>query len=105
MLARTLAYVEAHDLNPRGAIFYPEFVKAIVDRYKFQKFPTKIEDFDEAKGITFEDGKIGSKVIYNFTIYNSLLKVETRSSTDDSKQIIEEILLWAAAKFGIKYGP
>jgi hypothetical protein len=103
ILARTLGYIETFDLNPRGKLFYPDILKAIAERYKFQKFPTKPEEVDEAKGITFEDGKIGNKVIYNFTIYSSLLKVETRSSTGDSREILEELLLWAAAKFGLKY--
>ena len=31
--------------------------------------------------------------------------METRSSTADSKQILEELLLWGAAKFGLSYEP
>jgi hypothetical protein len=106
ILARTLAFVEVFDLSPQGKVFFPDLVKGLVDRYKFQKFPTKWEDFDIAKaGIIFESGKIGGKVIQKFTIFDTLLVVETRSNTTDSKEIIEEMLSWAAGKYGISYGP
>lgn len=105
ILARTLAYVEIFDLSPRGKVFLPDVVAGIAERYKFLKFPTKPEDFDESKGIVFEEGKIGNKVIQKFTIFSTLLVLETRSSTDDSQQIIEDMLLWGAAKFGIDYTP
>jgi hypothetical protein len=100
-----LAYIESVDLNPRGKIFYPEFVQEVVQRYKFQKYPKTIEDFDESKGIEFYEGKTGSKVIQKFTIFNTLLVLETRSSTTDSKQILEEMLTWGAAKFDLAYNP
>jgi hypothetical protein len=103
ILARTLAYVETYDLSPLGKVFLPEVVTGIIERYKFLKFPTKPEDFDESKGIVFEEGRIGNKVIQKFTIFNALLVLETRSNTDDSKQIIEDMLLWGVAKFGINY--
>jgi hypothetical protein len=105
ILARTLGYIETFDLSPRGKVFFPDMVHGIVERYNFQKFPTKVEDFDESKGVVFEEGRIGNKVIQKFTIYTSLLVVETRSSTSDSKEILEEMLLWGAAKFGISYSP
>lgn len=105
ILARALAYVESFDLNPRGKIFYPELVQGLVERYKFQKFPKGTEDFDEAKGVVFEDGKFGSKVIYKFTIFNTLLALETRSNTTDSQKLIEDILVWAAKKFDLVYAP
>jgi len=42
VLARVLRHTEAIDLNPRGTIFYPEFTQEFVERYKFQKFPQKL---------------------------------------------------------------
>ena len=105
ILARVLGYIETFDLSPRGTIFYPEVVPQIAERYRFQKFPTSIEEFDESKGIEFREGKAGNKVIQKFTIFNTLLVVETRSSTDDSKQIMEEMLAWGADKLGLNYKP
>jgi hypothetical protein len=105
LLARVLGFIEIFDLSPRGKIFLPELVPEIVKRYNFQKFPKTLEEFDAAKGIEFLDGKFRDKVILKFVIWNTLLVVETRSSTDDSKQIMEEMLSWGADKFGLNYKP
>jgi hypothetical protein len=105
ILARVLGYVEAIDLNPRGTIFFPEFVEELVKRYKFQKFPQTLEEFDESKGVEFHEGKTGDKIIQKFVIWNTLLVVETRSSTTDSKQILEEMLVWGVEKFKLYYKP
>ena len=103
VLARTLAFIEIYDLNPKGKVFFPELVKSIAERYKFQKLP-KREEY-EKEGAVFEEGKIGNKVIVNLTIYDSLIKLETRSNTSDSKQLIEDLLVWGAAKFDLTYTP
>ena len=105
ILARAIAYVESFDLNPRGKVFYPELVQSLVERYKFQKFPKGSDEFDESKGVVFEDGKFGSKIIQKFTIFTTLLALETRSNTADSQQLIEDMLIWAAKKFGLAYVP
>jgi hypothetical protein len=103
ILAKTLAYIEIADLNAKGKLFYPEVIKAIAERYKFEKLP-KIEERDE-KGLVFEEGKIGNKVISKLTIFQALIVLETRSNTSDSKQLIEDLLLWGAAKFDFTYSP
>src|SRR5882724_4492560 len=104
-LARTLAYVESLDLNPRGKIFGPDLIRALVERYSFQKYPKSIEDLDETKGVEFHVGRAGNRPIQKFVIWDSLLVLETRISTTDSKEIIEEILTWGVEKFGINYQP
>jgi hypothetical protein len=103
ILARTLGYVETLDLSPRGRVFFADIAQAIVQRYKFQKFPKTFEDLDESKGIEFLEGKSGNKVIQKFAIWNTLLVVETRSNTSESKQILEEMLAWGAEEFGLTY--
>ncbi len=103
VLARTLAYIELADLNPKGKVFLPDLVKAIAERYKFQRLP-KFEE-REKEGLVFEEGKIGNKVIKKLTLYEALIVVETTSNTSDSKQLIEELLLWGAAKFDLNYQP
>jgi hypothetical protein len=105
ILARVLGYIETFDLAPRGKVFYPDFIHAVVERYKFQKFPKTFEETSEEKGIVFEEGKAGNVVIQKFTIFQTLLAIETRSGTNDSKRILEEMLLWGAAKFGLNYTP
>ena len=105
ILARVLGFIETADLDQRGKVFNPDFVQEVVKRYKFQKFPKTFEEFDETKGVVFEDGKIGNRVIQKFTIFNTVFVLETRSGTNDSKQILEEMLGWGAAKFGLNYNP
>jgi len=103
ILARTLAFVEIYDLNSKQGVFFPELIKGIADRYKFQRLPKPEER--EKDGLIFEEGKSGNKAIVNLTIYDTLIKLETRSNTEDSKQLIEELLLWGAAKFDLNYKP
>jgi hypothetical protein len=103
VLARTLAYIELADLNPRGRVFLPDLIKAIAERYKFQRLPKSEER--EKEGLVFEEGKIGNKVIKKLTIYDSLIVMETASNTSESKLLIEELLLWGAAKFDLDYQP
>jgi hypothetical protein len=104
ILARVLGYIETFDLG-QGKIFFPEIVPHIVDRYRFQKFPQTLEQFDESKGVEFLEGKWGNNVIQKLTIWNTLLVVETRTNTTDSKTILEEMLLWGAERFGLNYKP
>jgi len=105
ILARVLGFVETFDLSPRGQVYFPEIVSKIVERYNFQKFPQTPEEFDESKGIESHEGRTGNKVIQKFVIWSSLLVIETRSSTADSKQILEDMLLWGAANLGLDYNP
>jgi hypothetical protein len=104
-LARTLAFVETFDLTPRGSLFYPEVATELVERYHFQKFPQTIEEFDEVKGVTFLEGRIGKTVIEKITIFNTLLVLETRVSTDESQRVILQILEWAKERFGLTFEP
>ena len=85
LLARAMAWVEPIDLNPRGVVFYPELTKALVARYNFQKFPQKLEDFDETKGVTFGVGRLGDAVIEQLVIYTYGIVLDTRISTQESK--------------------
>jgi len=103
ILARVLAYIEVVDLNPRGTIFFPELVQELVKRYKFQKYPQNIDEFDESKGVEFHQGVSGGNIIQKFVIWNTLLVVETRSNTTDSKEILQEMLQWGAARFKLNY--
>ena len=105
LLARVLAYIENADINPRGKAYFPDIATALVERYGFQKFPRTAEETDAAKGVEFLEGRAGGTVIQKFVIWDSLLVLETRSNTDDSKRVIEEMLTWGADKFGLTYHP
>ena len=103
--ARAVAWIEPAELNPRAAVFYPDLVQALVARYNFQKFPQKLEDFDEAKGVTFAAGRLGNYVIDQLIIYTYGIVVDTRSSTQDSKRLLEEAFAWGSKELGLVYSP
>jgi hypothetical protein len=104
-LARAMAFVEPIDLNPRGTVFYPDLVRALVARYSFQKFPQKAEDFDETKGVTFAEGKFGNVVVEQLIIYAYGILVDTRVSTQESKRLLEEAIQWGSKELGLAYKP
>ena len=105
LLARAVAWVEPIDLNPMGAVFYPDLVKSLVARYKFQKFPEKLEDFDETKGVTFNAGRLGDRVIEQLIIYAYGIVLDTRVSTQESKRLLEDAFEWASKELGLTYKP
>ena len=105
LLARVLAYVESADINPRGRAYFPDIATALVERYGFRKSPQTIEEFNEAKGVEFHEGRSGGTVIQKFVIWDTLLVLETHSNTDDSKRILGEMLTWGADKLGLHYHP
>jgi hypothetical protein len=104
-LARALAFVETFDLNPRGKVFFPALVQAMIGKFAFVKFPEKPEDFDEAKGVEFSGGYWDGITVESLKIFNYGLLVDTRASTEDSERILEEGLLWASSEFGLEYNP
>ncbi len=105
LLARASAWVEPVDLDPRGAVFYPDLTKALVARYSFQKFPQKLEDFDESKGVTFGVGRLGDAVIEQLLIYTYGIVLDTRVSTQESRRLLEEAFEWGRKELGFVYKP
>jgi hypothetical protein len=103
LLARAIFFVESVDINPRGEAFYPDVIKALVERYQFQSFPQKIEDFDETKGVTLAAGKIGNRNVDKVVIYNWGLTLDTTSSTEDAENILDEALVWGAQNLHLHY--
>jgi hypothetical protein len=104
-LARVVFFLEVIDLNPRGAAYYPTLARALVERYGFQKYPSKLEDFDEAKGITFEQGRAGDITIVQLVIYQNGIQLDTATDTDSSEAIVMDALGWASQTLGLVYKP
>src|SRR5438046_4199776 len=96
--AVAMGWVETNDLNPRGKVYYPDLVKALVARYNFQKYPEKPEDFDETKGVTFASGRLGDTVIESVNVYTYGIALQTRVSTQESKRLLEEDLQWGCTE-------
>lgn len=105
LLARVLLFVESFDLNPRGKAHYPDIVGGLVEKCGFLKFPQKLEEFDENKGVEFAAGKWGDVTIETMKVFTHGLMVDTRVSTAESERVLREALAWAAPTFGLVYNP
>jgi len=101
LLARYFAFIDILELNPRGKAYFPNLVKAAVERYRFAKFPQKIEEFDEVKGISFEGGRSDSFNILKVVVHDHAIYVDTSSSTEDSEGLLHEMLSWLAKDHGL----
>lgn len=104
-LARVLLFIESVGLNPRGKAYYPDIVKALVEKCGFYKYPEKLEDFDQQRGVEFAGGRWGDSTVESFKIYNNGLLLDTRVSTSESEHVLLEVLAWATDRFGIVYDP
>ena len=74
-------------------------------RYAFAKGPTKLEDLDFQKGIELLEGKLGDVRIDKIAIFLNGMIVETRSSTEDSENVLNDILSLAHEAFGATIKP
>ena len=70
-----------------------------------KNFPQQLEEFDEAKGITFGSGRLGHSVIEQLVIYTYGILLDTRSSTEESKRLLQEALEWGRNELGLVYEP
>ena len=102
-LARFIGFFEIADLDPRGRLHYPDLFAGLVQRFGFQKFPQKYEEFYPQKGIELAAGKWESGSIDKVVIYSGGIVVDTRSSTDDSEKVLDECLMWTRTEFGLQY--
>jgi hypothetical protein len=102
-LARAFLFLESNDLNPRGATFLPDIIRALAERYRFQKVPGKMDELDENKGVEFVLGYSGNTTIDKAVLYAKGIALDTRATTQESEAILEEILTWASEKFGLHY--
>jgi len=91
-LARFVAFLELQSFDPRGHATAREAIQLIQNRYSFAKIPERPEEFNYQDGVVFLDGKIGTIAIDKLVLYNNGVAVDTRSSTDDSEKVVQDIL-------------
>ncbi|MGA7579062.1 MAG: hypothetical protein ACLQUW_13960 [Desulfobaccales bacterium] len=96
-LARSLWFGRTQDFNPRGVNLYPIITPLLIESYKFVKVPSAIEAIDDSKGITYGAGEFvnqeGNPVFVSLTIFPDGLVADTRSSTKDSDDFLEELMI------------
>jgi hypothetical protein len=91
-LARFVAFLELQSFDPRGQSTTREAIELFRNRYTFGKVPEKPEELDFQKGVEFIDGKMGSIVIDKLVLYTNGVAIDTRSSTDNSERVLQDIL-------------
>jgi hypothetical protein len=107
-LARSVWLGQLIDFNPKGKNLYPILLPLLVNSYKFKKFPLPNEKLDEVKGIKFEQGEFKKGddetiLILAFTVFHDGFIIDSRSSTKDSDEFIEEILTRAHDEFNLTH--
>ena len=105
--ARLIAYLNAEELNPEGRPLAHDYLNAFVERYSFIKRPTTPTEIldPEDKGITFELGKFANFAINKVVLFDTAVAIETAASTDASEEILQDMLSWGAATFGLSNRP
>lgn len=103
--ARSLWFVNLTDLNPHGHSLL-RIIPRIIEKYNFQKFPTKYEEFDLTQGAKFLGGTFKKKnsehdINVDFYAFNWGLFADTRSSTEDSDAFLDELLTWIAIELDL----
>lgn len=100
--ARSIWLVNLVDLT-RGRSVTP-MIPSIIDRYKFLKFPTKPEELDLSQGVKFLAGtfqKNQNNLAIDLTVFNDGFVADTRSSTEDSDDFLNEHLTWIATELNL----
>ncbi len=105
VLSRVLAFVDTIDLSPVGGVDARGFVRETAEQFHFQKYPQTLDEFDTQKGMEFVSGRLGKKTISKFVIWNNILVVESRFTTTETQEMLQEMLLWGTEKFKLTYSP
>jgi hypothetical protein len=94
-------------MNPKGVDLFPTLSQALINRYKFKKFPPQNSVPDESKeGIKFESGSFvveeGQRIIIMaLTIYADGVIADTRSTTAHSDAFLIDVLSHLSSELGI----
>ncbi len=95
-LAKSIWVGRTQDFNPRGINLYPIITPLLIEFYKFVKVPSAIEALDDSKGIIYGAGefinKEGIPIFVSLTILPGALVADTRSSTKDSDDFLDDLL-------------
>ena len=105
-LARALWFLDVNELNPGGKDIYKHLFPALLDDYKFKTYPKAGDDLGQ--GMKFMNGEFvrrdGSVLTVNCTVYTDGISADTYSSTNDSEELLEEVLT-SLPQLGFAYEP
>jgi hypothetical protein len=73
-------------------------IKGLQDEYGFVQVPSKVEDLDFNKGVTFLRGYYRGAIIDKLQVYENGLLCEAAADTRIGDDFLGEVLIWAAEK-------
>lgn len=82
-----------------GQLYIPSAISALVERYRFAKFPTDISTVSDGRA-EFEHGIFQGAAI-DFNLYNDGVVIASRSNTDILDEFFADLMEWAQDAFGI----
>lgn len=91
-LARIAVFLEIQALDPKGSQTTPEAAQTLLQRYNFAQTPKTAEEMDYTKGVTFKAGRFQDVAIDQFQVFHNGIIIDTRSSTDDSMRVLNDVL-------------
>jgi hypothetical protein len=103
-LARSVWLIPYLDLNPIGKSFNPMIIW-VGESYKFRTIPSFTEKPNLEKGLKFEHGEFKTKsdelIEVALTVYADGVMAESRSSTKDTDEFLEDISNGLSNTFGL----
>jgi hypothetical protein len=100
-LARVLFVLPGGYELRTGRFSLLDTAKALIDRYGFIKFPQTLEEWQSTDGAKFSHGRYQGTIISQLVLYGRGLAVDTEATTDESEQVVLDLIQWGGAKFGI----
>jgi hypothetical protein len=102
--AQAIRFVNSREVPEDQRLPLIPLVKEVQDRYYFLQVPTKVEEFDFAKGVTFLSGEFERKAIDKFQVYNLGILCETKTDTDHCERFLEDVLGFGRER-GVPFSP
>jgi hypothetical protein len=104
--ARAIWLVKTIFLNPRGRSLVAAMV-GLAERYKFTKLPPAASLGTQPLDLKFENGTFmnaaGIPIAVNLSVFDDGLIAETRSSTEESDNFLDDVLAWVSQEFGLPH--
>jgi hypothetical protein len=101
--SRALAFIDVNEILSGGNIYLPDVSKILASEFDFQKVPTKAEEFNMGDGIEFKLGRNKAVVIERVVIFYGLVLLETKSTTEVSKQTLLEVFRTVFSKMNTSF--
>ena len=90
-----------------GGNFYGlNIVRQCVERYGFLESPKVIADYNLTNGVTFLHGNFNDRfVIDKFSVFGNGFFVESKISTNDCEEFLDDVMKWGQELDSFKYVP